>query len=223
MLSLGNSIKRVTDANNFSLTLGNMLISIDNAERSALPKDRRFAVAIDNGLLELCLTLIVRFGGADQSEVNVGKRVEVLLYAASQISLNDKCAKAIASRRDTVIKSVQTNESKVPKTEECQQSLLLLKSILNMSATRTGNADATCMNCAKHLQKEDIRRCGRCKTVYCSRECQVSLPVSSFVHDVTCHSTFMFSLKTGTKDTKLGAKEFPRKTKEQRLCSRMLW
>ena len=151
------------------------------------PNDKRYAIAIDAGLFEMCLGLVVKYGGLnvdgsgrpinDDHGFFTGS-IRNIFDAANHVSFRKKSSKSITNRQQKLIDALDLYEDRIPKNDICNEIFVRLQSIvsINHSAQQSVSAErvkATCLRCSKVLFSKDIRRCIKCNSPYCSRECQV--------------------------------------------------
>lgn len=146
------------------------------------PSDTRVAFAIRAGLIELCLSFIQY-----HSERNVPllfKHTENILIVVNKVSLHQKSAKAIRSKRsklmDLLCLAPNTNYA------ECNKLLEMARYILDTNRSY-------CCRCNKPLDKMDVNECNGChRLIYCSRACQKE--DWSNGHKLTCCKTYTIEL-----------------------------
>mmetsp|Transcript_10848 Transcript_10848/g.19720 ORF Transcript_10848/g.19720 Transcript_10848/m.19720 type:complete len:715 (+) Transcript_10848:138-2282(+) len=174
VVEFGTDIAMYEDAEPVIDTVYNMVIP-STPGNAPIPNDSRFAIAINAGLLEMCLKIVLRFEGyLDDDLVN---HVTMLLHGASAVAMLKKSSEAIAKRRSLVLRMLQLSDQNAQINDKCQEIIRTIRSIVQ---TNTGseaydlNAKAICRLCYKFLENDAIKRCSRCKrATYCSRECQL--------------------------------------------------
>ena len=140
-------------------------------------KDSLVAFAIRAGLIEIYMCFIDRFGGhdsfADESYVvgitsSLYSIIKHLLKDIHSVSLHQKTAKAIRSKRESIEKELvrlQQNTS-ITNNTKCRELLDMVSSILNLNGSY-------CCRCNKQLSKTEVKQCNGCHRMsYCSRACQ---------------------------------------------------
>ena len=155
------------------------------------PDDTRVAFAIRSGLVEMCLNFIERFHeheffweGEDSTSTSIFKRIKFISEHIHEVSLHNKTAKAIKSKKDTIMKAlVHLDQNKSIATNIHWKELFdMVMSILDMNGSY-------CCRCNKSLSKTEVKLCNGCGCmVYCSRACQTE----DWLHgrSVTCCKIF---------------------------------
>ena len=160
------------------------------------PSDTRVAFAIRTGLLEMCLNLVDCFGGhgsfCDEDKL-LYNHIESIFYIINDISLHQKTAKAIRSKRivtedklvrltDTITENdIATNDmsTAIIYNDKCKDLLDMARSILNLNGLY-------CCRCNKSLRKTEVKQCNGCgRMSYCSRACQREDWLNG--HKLTCN------------------------------------
>jgi len=146
--------------------------------------DTRVAFAIRAGLIEMCLNFIERFGRDDffkEGKHSFCHCLESIFTTINTVSLHQKTAKAIRSKRQDIERALARLEKK-GKVEralagmtndmnddenDCSWLLLnMVRSILNLNGTY-------CCWCNKSLTKTEAKQCYGCHRMsYCSKACQ---------------------------------------------------
>jgi len=150
------------------------------------PSDTRVAFAIRSGLIEMCLGFIERFdSGGVFDGFNLLKLIEQMIMLICEISLHQKTAKAIRSKRQQVEDKLVRLEHNTDITKPQSKKLLsMLRSFLNLNGSY-------CCRCNKQLSKTEVKQCNGChRMTYCSRACQREDWLNG--HNVTCCKSYIY-------------------------------
>ena len=126
--------------------------------------DARIAAAVRTGLLEMCLNLVDHFGGHESfcdEDKSLYNHIESIFYIINDISLHQKTAKAIRSKKivtedklvrlaDTITENdIAANDmsTAIIYNDKCKDLLDMVRSILNLSGSY-------CCRCNKSLSKQ---------------------------------------------------------------------
>ena len=155
-----------------------------------IENDTRIAFAIRCGVVEMCLSFIGRFGG-HESFCALYNHIESIFYIINDVSLHQKTAKAIRSKRivteDKLVRLADTITANDMSTsiiynDKCENLLDVLRSILDISGSY-------CCRCNKSLSKTEVMQCNGCTSmVYCSRSCQKEDWLNG--HDISCCESY---------------------------------
>ena len=138
------------------------------------PSDTRVAFAIRAGLIEMCLSIIERFGGRGlgsfgrDGKQSFFQEIQQIFHTIHLVSLHQKSWKAIRHRNDMIKEELLRLEgnTNISNNVQCKQLLGMLRSTLNMNGTY-------CRRCNKSLSRKEISQCGGCnRMAYCSISCQ---------------------------------------------------
>jgi len=169
-----------------------MLLKGSNAQSS----DTRIALAIRAGLIEMCLNFVDRFGGHESfcdEDKSLYNRIESIFYIINDISLHQKTAKAIRSKKivteDKLVRladTITTNDTtandmstSIIYNDKCKDLLDIARCILDINGSY-------CCRCIKQLSKTEVMQCNGCSSmVYCSKECQKEDWLNG--HKLTCN------------------------------------
>ena len=127
------------------------------------PSDTRVAFAIRAGLIEMCLSFIER-GGQEHferdDEESLYQCVHDILIIVYEVSLHQKTAKAIRSKRNKIWEKLVGSEqnTNVTNSKNCKQLLGIVRSILDLNG-------AYCCCCNKSLGRKEIKRCNGCNSM----------------------------------------------------------
>ena len=175
--------------------------------------DTRVAFAVGSGLIEMCLGMIIRFGThetfhdgvADYShlvdgtklslerlkngkllsnEYSLFQSIQSILISVYDISLHQKTAKAIRSKKSAVKERLSVIEQSPDITNDlnCTKLLVIIKSILNLNGSY-------CCRCNGPLSRTEVKLCNGCGCMaYCSRACQEKDWLSG--HKLMCSKPF---------------------------------
>jgi len=149
------------------------------------PKDKFYAIAIDAGLFEMCLNLVVKFGNQNDGE---GKSfvpdqgcftlpLRNIMMSANHVSFQEKSSKTIASKHADIVDALKSHRESIPQNDICIEIVTCMEAIVNMSHSAQHGASklkAVCIGCSRLLTQKNIQRCSKCNSPYCSRECQVN-------------------------------------------------
>jgi len=146
-----------------------ILVSTDMKKNR--PSDTRTSVAIRAGLIEMCLSFIDRFRDHPAFGIDAASMFHTLgitLNHVHSVSLHQKTAKAIRSKRVQVEETLVRLEQKRSITSNADRKTLLdmVRSILSLNGSY-------CCRCNKSLSKTEVKLCNGCGCMaYCSRACQ---------------------------------------------------
>ena len=153
------------------------------------PSDTRTAFAIREGLIGLCMGFI-EFNM--HSSYKFGKYIEDIFKAVHAVSLHQKTAKAIRSKKKSIEVLLKRNGSKeqglaqalagITNVNDNNRLLDMVRSIININGSY-------CCRCNKSLSKTEVLQCNGCGSMtYCSRACQKE--DWSTGHNLTCCAQF---------------------------------
>ena len=137
--------------------------------------DTRFAVAINHGLIEMCLKLLAQHCRKDGSNQLVNE-INDIFDSMKNAALMKKSSQAIAVNHGKIAEKLRLVEPILAENNECHHALQMIEAILNTVPDKLKCVDRkeSCSRCNKELEKGRIQRCGKCKkATYCSRQCQV--------------------------------------------------
>jgi len=155
--------------------------------------DARVAFAIREGLIQMCLTFMERFGDQISNQNDIRTKlfsyVEGIFNAVHDVALHKKSWKAIRHVRLDIEERLDHLGTSIIHYVKCKKLLDVIKSIVDMNG-------AHCCHCNKSLGRKERYQCGDCnRMTYCSRACQRSDWLNG--HNLTC-------CKTITTDNKIG-------------------
>lgn len=198
MVEHGRSIDSCDRATQLMFTL---FIMVTRDKR--VPSDSRIATAVGAGLLEVCLSIILRLGGGD----GVFIRTCQLLEAVDATALMKKTSDAISNRRESICNALEIAEGSSHMTDECELIVCIIRSFVEINPgedSGQSSKTASCFCCHKSLEKHSIRYCSNCNTaMYCSEEVRYALGClftywhRSGVH-FNCNTTRKYSVKRRT-------------------------
>eukprot|EP00571_Detonula_confervacea_P016007 CAMPEP_0172307816 /NCGR_PEP_ID=MMETSP1058-20130122/8591_1 /TAXON_ID=83371 /ORGANISM="Detonula confervacea, Strain CCMP 353" /LENGTH=699 /DNA_ID=CAMNT_0013020091 /DNA_START=114 /DNA_END=2213 /DNA_ORIENTATION=+ len=149
------------------------------AGQQTYPRDSPFAAAIDDGLLEMFLELLSRFGHHRDESEQLLTVMDMTLQACNGVVLHKKTSKAIRLRSQQILDvPLQLTESESPSVNDrCKRIVQNIYSLVRMSgASQPMKKSVTvrsCTYCMKILARSEVNFCGICNIVtYCSKECQ---------------------------------------------------
>jgi len=152
------------------------------------PNDTRVAFAVRAGIVEMLLNFTHRFGGINFDDDDV--KVQLFEYLGSvfhyihQISLHQKTAKAIRSKKEIIENQLVCLElnTDISGNTNYKKLLDMLRSTLNQSGSY-------CCRCNKALSKTEVMQCNGCGCMaYCSKACQKEDWLNG--HNLTCGISF---------------------------------
>ena len=159
-------------------------------DENCLPCDTRTASAIRAGLIEMCLNFIGRFGDHesfridDDDTLSLFDNVENAFEKVHEVSLHQKTAKAIRSKRQDIeseLVILQENDN-IQNNPNSKILLGMVKSILGLNGSY-------CCRCNKPLSRTEVMECNGCGCmVYCSRACQKEDWFNG--HSLTCCKSY---------------------------------
>ena len=124
--------------------------------------DTRFAIAVNYGLVEMCLKLLAQFKD-HESNSDLLDKMHNLLDSLNLVALFSKTSKAISGKRNSIVEKLQPVEKSLPRYGACHDILTMIKTMVSCAPDRNKSGKETCDCCSKELEKDKIRRCGRCK------------------------------------------------------------
>ena len=144
------------------------MINIWMANGKSEANDTRVAFAIRAGLIDMCLNFIGQYGRHIQVEDDSFCYIQFIFYKIHDISLHEKSAKAIRSRRCGIEEKIHhlDENTDITNKSKCKKLLDMVKSILDINGSY-------CCRCNKSLTKTEVMECNGCGCMaYCSRACQ---------------------------------------------------
>ncbi|KAL7539697.1 LOW QUALITY PROTEIN: hypothetical protein ACHAXR_009505 [Thalassiosira sp. AJA248-18] len=174
LVECGDSIN-FEDAGLYIKTMCSMMMPWTPDCISAAPNDSRYAIAIDSGLFEMCLDMVIRHDSMLDGSALVSCMTE-LLQQASSVAILNKSSKAIRRRCKELSERAQM-AARLCESPGSQGVVKKIQAILQLSAGSeegTGVSVTCCLTCHRKELVGDgaIKNCGKCKrATYCSREC----------------------------------------------------
>lgn len=172
IIDLGNNFTpQYNDATAVGVLCSSILIpqtvQLSASTDDSLPDDTRFSIAIDLGLFEMCLNLILRFGnkalGSEVDGLMVKSVANIMMAANKSVYRSKKSSKSLSKRQNSIRNVLQMSGSKIPDIPECQEVIRLMNSILsgvkNHSDVDKCRVDLRCNTCCLVLSKKDARFC----------------------------------------------------------------
>ena len=151
-------------------------LELKGSGHQAKEDDLKFACGINKGLIEMTLKVLARHGGSMNSaqpqsgqlltSKGISFALDNLLDSVKTIANHRKSSSAFRYRHDKITESLKVFEPIIPKNENCQNSLRMIKSILAAIEPNCKADDAekiTCLRCDKELFRDDVLCCGKCK------------------------------------------------------------
>ena len=135
--------------------------------------DNLFAFAVDQGMIETCLGLLVRF--KDDGDGKVFECLLVISQFALNISMSMKSSKAFTRQYSLITKAFQDTEAKLEGcNKQCQDVIRRVKMIMHLKDNIEHYAAKECCRCCgKDTRKDALKQCSACmQASYCSRTCQ---------------------------------------------------
>ena len=164
----------VTDFNTvpFVFLLSNAMVC-QYESRYKCPNDTRVAFAIREGLIEMCLTLVKRFWENDSvagnyGEISLSNYIQAVFDLVHKVSLHQKTAKAIRSKRDSISEKLVSLEGdeRISSNPGWKELLDMVRYIISINGSK-------CCRCNKSLSRTEVKQCNRCSLMtYCSEACQ---------------------------------------------------
>lgn len=124
--------------------------------------ETRFAIAVNCGLVEMCLKLLAQFKD-HESNSDLLDKMHNLLDSLNLVALLGKTSKAISGKRNSIWEKLQPLKRSLPRYGACHDILTLIKTMVSCAPGSNKSEKETCNCCSKELEKDKIRRCGRCK------------------------------------------------------------
>ena len=166
------NVKSPMDALDMVNALHDALIPIVVVDGRALgrrPSEDRYYVAIKTGLIEMCLTLIVRFGSGNENDLHRDTMLEtlgVVLIGASAVALYNKLAKAVTERRSSIQEALRSTvgitEGKSFELVEKVRSIVSINMETEKKTEWAGFQRVLCHSCHQVLQSGQIKMCSKC-------------------------------------------------------------
>lgn len=135
--------------------------------------DEPMASLINSGGLEAALRLYAHHGPRPADSTELGELVHELIDAASEVALLQHSGEALRQRwlnlRETAVCLSEAG---------AEYSAVELLSLLHhadptLRAALPAEALDCCRGCGQTARAAELKRCAKCATPYCSRECQV--------------------------------------------------
>lgn len=150
-----------------------------------LPDDARYAAAIDAGLLQMCMSMLLRFSTMYDNDVYA--RFLTIIEGVSAVAFHSKTQQAIAKLDKAELRrtlSLPELHRLGRSNDLCDKIFGTIGFFSNDTPVSTSLPQArpnledigdVCSSCLKVIPKEAIKRCGQCKKrMYCNRECQAN-------------------------------------------------
>jgi hypothetical protein len=129
----------------------------------------RYSVAIKAGLIEMCLTVIIRLGnviGSDRHCDTILKTLGAVLTGVSAILLYSKTAKALCERRSHIQEALRSadgiSEEKSFELVKKVQYIVSINMETGSMPDEDGLEQVLCRRCDKGLQANQIKMCSKC-------------------------------------------------------------
>ena len=160
----------------------------DSVDKKTLANDTRVAFAVRSGLIEMCMSIIERFGQSRMfcakkgNEQSTFEHLHGIIETVYQITLHKKTSKAIASKRGVIEKELLRLRGRDLPNSDYEKLLYMIRCILDISG-------AYCCRCNKSLSRTEVLQCNGCSgMVYCSKSCQKEDWLNG--HSLTCNKLF---------------------------------
>jgi len=138
--------------------------------------EEKLETAIDFGLVEI-LGLLVKFGGVNDGKVDkeghLLSSLEKMLVSMDSIS---KSSEILANKRESIVEALEAAVLSIPQNDNSQviyQNLCEIAGHDHDHIEEKKEESYSCTNCFVELEKEKLRQCTKCQTIYCSRDCQI--------------------------------------------------
>jgi hypothetical protein len=181
VIELGSKfIADIDDAMSISELSYSMLVR-KNAQGNVYPIDKRLAIAIKSGLLEMCVEFIMRFAcdptiqsiACDAQRDELMRNVVFIAEFIYAVGFHQKTAKAIRDHRSQIIEAlsrlsaqVETEQSNHSEKPHICKFVDLLSSIMELN-------EGSCSRCNKLIEWHTALFCEGCRRVaYCGKKCQ---------------------------------------------------
>jgi len=168
---------------NVAITSYSMILE-DSRMDKGYPSDTRTAFAVRSGLIEMCLNFIVRYESqislSDGCASMFSKTIATMILAVHSISLHQKTAKAIRSKKAVIEERlIELEQNPNISDVRCMKLLGMVRSILALNGSY-------CCRCNKSLSRTEVQLCNGCGCMaYCSRACQKEDWLNG--HSLTCN------------------------------------
>ena len=164
-----------------------------SVDKKILANDTRVAFAVRSGLIEMCISIIERFGRSRLFSMSRGdenslfQEIQRTIKTVYLISLHKKTAKAIASKREVIAEELLRLRDPIVLNHsdyDYKKKLLhMIRCILDISGTY-------CCRCNKSLSRTEVLQCNGCGCmVYCSKSCQKEDWLNG--HNLTCNKSLV--------------------------------
>lgn len=150
--------------------LSGFMLSQEFKADEGIESDTRIAFAIRQGLIEMCLNLVNRFGGheTENGKNSLFDRIHYIFDVVHGASLHNKTWKAI-SHKMVDIRSKHLHSKEIADnvfSVEYEELLRMIVSTLDMNGSY-------CCRCNKSLSRTEVNECNGCnRMTYCSKPCQ---------------------------------------------------
>ena len=146
--------------------------------------DTRIALAIRAGLIDMCLNFIRQYGRHVQVDDDSFVYIQFIFYMIHGISLHEKSAKAIRSRRCGIEEKIHQLDENTDITNKSKY-----KELLDMMRSTLSMNGSYCCRCNKSLSKTEVMECNGChRMTYCSKACQKEDWFNG--HNLACCKTY---------------------------------
>jgi hypothetical protein len=174
LVELGKTVPSADAANIVVMTLYNSLAR-DDAEGIMLPNDELFAQAIKEGMLEMILETLVKYGHDAKLSI---QNTRYLLHKVGVVALARKSGKVLRDRAAIIRAEAQgvLRSNHGVAAEEARTVLAILDKAEDGNSKASSNIPSTirCRWCEITISPCDVKQCSACQRAhYCSKECQV--------------------------------------------------
>jgi len=149
-----------------------------------LPRDTLVAFAVREGLIDMCLSFIEKYGKLtfflkQHSNRSLFDHISHLLKVVHDVLLHKKTWKAIRHERHNIEDKLVSLQSDTTNNPKCKKLLDMVRSIIDMNGSY-------CCRCNKSLSRTEVMECNGCgRMAYCSKACQRADWLNG--HSVTCY------------------------------------
>ena len=121
------------------------------------PNDNHFAFAIDKGILEVCVKLLLRFRDASNSALF--GNLQYLIDSTYGVSVKVKSSKALVRQCGRVLKAVQRAEVSLASSgDDCKKVLRSIKMVALLTNGIEYFAKKICSYCTGYLAKDETTK-----------------------------------------------------------------
>ena len=143
------------------------------------PIDDRVAMAIQAGILELMLKFLVQFKSQIEKNNDLIAHIGMFLQGALSVSQFDKCTKAIADRKDSIVEALEEYDKDPHPPQEnvaffYNDIVSMIRSMLELNQADVSDVKIHCFDCSSLIDEEKQKLCEECnQDCHCTGDCQV--------------------------------------------------